>query len=160
MKKDASQEIIIHKNQSNIFDIIGKEEDNSIEDTTQPLALNVEEKSIKIKDSIPYFKDNFPNLKLINVKENQYLAFDRGMTYYSADFTLYLRKNKNKFLKYSFRHNALSEVFRARGGESQTYKTFLFDSGLCTMNDLCFKFDEDEIDKLNIYEILDEMSNL
>ncbi len=29
MKKDASQEIIIHKSQSNIFDIIGKEEDIS-----------------------------------------------------------------------------------------------------------------------------------
>ena len=28
MKKDVNQEIIIHKNKSNIFDIIGKEEDN------------------------------------------------------------------------------------------------------------------------------------
>lgn len=30
MKKDVNQEIIIHKNQSNIFDIIGKEEDNNV----------------------------------------------------------------------------------------------------------------------------------
>ena len=30
MKKDVNQEIIIHKNQSSIFDIIGKEEDSSV----------------------------------------------------------------------------------------------------------------------------------
>ena len=30
MKKDVNQEIIIHKNQSNIFDIIGEEEDNNV----------------------------------------------------------------------------------------------------------------------------------
>ena len=82
------------------------------------------------------------------------------MTYDLAEVTLYVRKNKNKFFKYSFRNNALSEVFRAREGESQAYETFLFDSGLCTINDLFFKFDEDEVDMLNIYEILDEMSNL
>ena len=28
-----------------------------------------------------------------------------GMTYDLAEATLYVRKNKNKFLKYSFRHN-------------------------------------------------------
>ena len=150
--KKKEDEIIHHENQTNIFDII--------EDTTQPLVLNVKEKSIKIKESIPYFKDNFPNLNLINIKENQYLALNMGMTYDLAEVTLYLRKNKNKFLKYSFRHNALSEVFRARKGEPQTYDTFLFDAGLSTMNDLCFKFDEDEFDMLNIYDILDEMSNL
>ena len=83
-----------------------------------------------------------------------------GMTYDLAGVTLYVRKNKNKFFKYSFIHNELSEVFRAREGESQTYETFLFDSGFCTMNDIYLKFDEDEVDMLNIYEILDEMSNL
>ena len=150
--KKKEDEIIHHENQTNIFDII--------EDTTKPLALNVEEKSIKIKESIPYFKDNFPNLKLINIRENQYLALDRGITYGLAEVALYVKKNKNKFFKYDFRHNLLSEVLRARDGQSQTYQTFLFDSGLCTINDFCFKFDEDEMDMLNIYEILDGMSNL
>ena len=150
--KKKEDEIIHHENQTNIFDII--------EDTTQPLVLNIEEKSIKIEESIPYFKDNFQNLNLINIKENQYLALNMGMTYDLAEVTLYVRKNKNKFFNYSLRHNTLSEVFRAREGEPQTYETFLFDSGLCTINDICFKFDEDEVDMLNIYEILDEMSNL
>ena len=63
--KKKEDEIIHHENQTNIFDII--------DDTTQPLVLNVEEKSITIKESIPYFKDNFQNLNLINIKENQYL---------------------------------------------------------------------------------------
>ena len=38
--RKKEDEIVHHENQTNIFDII--------EDTTQPLALNVEEKSIKI----------------------------------------------------------------------------------------------------------------
>ena len=130
--KKKEDEIIHHENQTNIFDII--------EDTTQPLVLNVEEKSIKIKESIPYFKDNFPNLNLINIKENQYIALNMGMTYDLAEVTLYVRKNKNKFFKYSFRHNELSEVFRARDDEYQNYETFLFDSGLCIINYFWFKF--------------------
>ena len=90
--KKKEDEIIHHENQTNIFDII--------EDTTQPLVLNVEEKSIKIEESIPYFKDNFPNLKLINIRENQYLAFNRGMTYGLAEVALYVKKNKNSCFYY------------------------------------------------------------
>ena len=61
MKKDASQEIIIHKNQSNIFDIIGKEEDNNV-------------KKIKEFNILEFDRDKFSNFDLIQFGKNQYIA--------------------------------------------------------------------------------------
>ena len=63
MKKDVNQEIIIHKNQSNIFDIIGKEEDNNV-------------KKVKEFNILEFDRDKFSNFDLIQFGKNQYIAVE------------------------------------------------------------------------------------
>jgi hypothetical protein len=66
MKKDVNQEIIIHKNQSSIFDIIGKEEDNSV-------------KKAKEFNILEFDRDKFSNFDLIQFGKNQYIAVEFGL---------------------------------------------------------------------------------
>ena len=79
MKKDINQEIIIHKNQSNIFDIIGEEVAIQVK---QPKEFNI----------LEFDRDKFSNFDLIQFGKNQYIAVEFGFKYDLAKVSLYLKK--------------------------------------------------------------------
>ena len=83
MKKDVNQKIIIHKNQSNIFDIIGEEEDNNI-------------KKVKEFNILEFDRDKFSNFDLIQFGKNQYIAVEFGFKYDLAKVSLYLKTSDKR----------------------------------------------------------------
>jgi len=77
-----SQEIIIHKNQSNIFDIV--------EDTTSSKVPD--DVSAKIKIEPPFHKELFPSVNIVQISRTNYLALILNDKSYDLEF---YHKNKN-----------------------------------------------------------------
>ena len=153
MKKDASQEIIIHKNQSNIFDIIGKEEDNNV-------------KKVKEFNILEFDRDKFSNFDLIQFGKNQYIAVEFGFKYDLSKVSLYLKTSDKRFVSHdTSEHNSFYEFKRISEEEikesnSKAYGSFLFDTGLAIVKKIDHEFDEDEVDTSSFKEMFEAMSKL
>lgn len=153
MKKDVNQEIIIHKNQSNIFDIIGKEEDNNV-------------KKVKEFNILEFDRDKFSNFDLIQFGKNQYIAVEFGFKYDLSKVSLYLKTSNKRFVSHdTSEHNSFYEFKRISEEEAKetieaVYGSFLFDTGLATIKKIDHKFDEDEVDTSSFKEMFEAMSKL
>lgn len=153
MKKDVNQEIIIHKNQSNIFDIIGKEEDNNV-------------KKVKEFNILEFDRDKFSNFDLIQFGKNQYIAVEFGFKYDLSKVSLYLKTSDKRFVSHdTSEHNSFYEFKRISEEEAKetaeaVYGSFLFDTGLAIVNKIDHKFDEDEVDTSSFKEMFEAMSKL
>ena len=138
MKKDVNQEIIIHKNQSNIFDIIGEEEDNNV-------------KKIKEFNILEFDRDKFANFDLIQFGKNQYIAVEFGFKYDLSKVSLYLKTSDKRFVSHdTSEHNSFYEFKRISEEEikesnSKAYGSFLFDTGLAIVKKIDHEFDENEV---------------
>ena len=153
MKKDINQEIIIHKNQSNIFDIIGKEEDNNV-------------KKVKEFNILEFDRDKFSNFDLIQFGKNQYIAVEFGFKYDLSKVSLYLKASDKRFVSHdTSEHNSFYEFIRISEEEAKetieaVYGSFLFDTGLVIVKKIDHKFDEDEVDTSSFKEMFEAMSKL
>lgn len=153
MKKDVNQEIIIHKNQSNIFDIIGKEEDNSV-------------KKAKEFNILEFDRDKFSNFDLIQFGKNQYIAVEFGFKYDLSKVSLYLKTSDKRFVSHdTSEHNSFYEFKRISEEEAKetteaVYGSFLFDTGLAIVKKIDHEFDEDEVDTSSFKEMFEAMSKL
>ena len=153
MKKDLNQEIIIHKNQSNIFDIIGKEEDNNV-------------KKVKEFNILEFDRDKFSNFDLIQFGKNQYIAVEFGFKYDLSKVSLYLKTSDKRFVSHdTSEHNSFYEFKRISEEEAKetieaVYSSFLFDTGLAIVKKIDHKFDEDEVDTSSFKEMFEAMSKL
>ena len=153
MKKDVNQEIIIHKNQSNIFDIIGKEEDNSV-------------KKVKEFNILEFDRDKFSNFDLIQFGKNQYIAVEFGFKYDLSKVSLYLKTSSERFVSHdTSEHNSFYEFKRISEEEAKetteaAYGSFLFDTGLAIVKKIDHEFDEDEVDTSSFKEMFEAMSKL
>ena len=152
MKKDVNQEIIIHKNQSNIFDIIGKEEDNNVK--------------VKEFNILEFDRDKFSNFDLIQFGKNQYIAVEFGLKYDLSRVSLYLKTSDKRFVSHdTSEHNSFYEFIRISQPEVKetneaVYGSFLFDTGLATVKKIDNEFDEDEVDTSSFKEMFEAMSKL
>ena len=153
MKKDVNQEIIIHKNQSNIFDIIGKEEDNNV-------------KKVKEFNILEFDRDKFSNFDLIQFGKNQYIAVEFGFKYDLSKVSLYLKTSDKRFVSHdTSEHNSFYEFKRISEEEAKetieaAYGSFLFDTGLAIVKKIDHEFDEDEVDTSSFKEMFEAMSKL
>ena len=153
MKKDVNQEIIIHKNQSNIFDIIGKEEDNNV-------------KKVKEFNILEFDRDKFSNFDLIQFGKNQYIAVEFGFKYDLSKVSLYLKTSDKRFVSHdTSEHNSFYEFKRISEEEAKetneaVYGSFLFDTGLAIVKKIDHEFDEDEVDTSSFKEMFEAMSKL
>lgn len=153
MKKDVNQEIIIHKNQSSIFDIIGKEEDNSV-------------KKAKEFNILEFDRDKFSNFDLIQFGKNQYIAVEFGFKYDLSKVSLYLKTSDKRFVSHdTSEHNSFYEFIRisepeVKESNSKAYGSFLFDTGLAIVKKIDHEFDEDEVDTSSFKEMFEAMSKL
>lgn len=153
MKKDVNQEIIIHKNQSNIFDIIGKEEDNNV-------------KKVKEFNILEFDRDKFSNFDLIQFGKNQYIAVEFGFKYDLSKVSLYLKTSDKRFVSHdTSEHNSFYEFIKISEPESEetteaVYGSFLFDTGLAIVKKIDHEFDEDEVDTSSFKEMFEAMSKL
>ena len=153
MKKDVNQEIIIHKNQSNIFDIIGEEEDNNV-------------KKVKEFNILEFDRDKFSNFDLIQFGKNQYIAVEFGFKYNLSKVSLYLKTSDKRFVMHdTSEHNSFYEFIKI--SESESVETtevvcisFLFDTGLAIVKKIDHEFDEDKVDTSSFKEMFEAMSKL
>ena len=152
MKKDTNQEIIIHKNQSSIFDIIGGE--------VFPQAKPSKEFNI-----LEFDRDKFSNFDLIQFGKNQYISVEFGFKYDLAKVCLYLKTSNERFVAYDTQYNSFYEFIRIPEPENVhedvgVYDSFLFDTCLATVKKIDYKFDEDEVDTSSFKEMFEAMSKL
>lgn len=152
MKKDTNQEIIIHKNQSNIFDIIGGE-------------VSVQAKPSKEFNVLEFDRDKFSNFDLIQFGKNQYISVEFGFKYDLAKVSLYLKTSNERFVAYDTQYNSFYEFIKSSEPEvkesnSKAYDSFLFDTNLAILNKIDYKFDEDEVDTSSFKEMFEAMSKL
>lgn len=153
MKKDINQEIIIHKNQSSIFDIIGEEEDSNI-------------KKVKEFNILEFDRDKFSNFDLIQFGKNQYIAVEFGFKYDLSKVSLYLKTSDKRFVSHdTSKHNSFYEFVRFPEPEVEEaneaiYGSFLFDTGLAIVKKIDHEFDEDEVDTSSFKEMFEAMSKL
>ena len=153
MKKDVNEEIIIHKNQSNIFDIIGKEEDNNV-------------KKVKEFNILEFDRDKFSNFDLIQFGKNQYIAVEFGFKYDLSKVSLYLKTSNKRFVSHdTSEHNSFYEFKRISEEEAKetieaVHGSFLFDTGLAIVKKIDHEFDEDEVDTSSFKEMFEAMSKL
>ena len=153
MKKDVNQEIIIHKNQSTIFDIIGKEEDNNVE-------------KVKEFNILEFDRDKFSNFDLIQFGKNQYIAVEFGFKYDLSKVSLYLKTSDKRFVMHdTSEHNSFYEFIRISEAEAKetnkaVYGSFLFDTGFAIVKKIYNEFDEDEVDTSSFKEMFEAMSKL
>ena len=153
MKKDVNQEIIIHKNQSNIFDIIGEE-------------VAVQVKQTKEFNILEFDRDKFSNFDLIQFGKNQYIAVEFGFKYDLAKVSLYLKTSDKRFVSHdTSEHNSFYEFIKI--SESESVETtevvcisFLFDTGLAIVRKIGHEFDEDKVDTSSFKEMFEAMSKL
>ena len=154
MKKDVNQEIIIHKNQSNIFDIIGGEE------------VSAQIKPSKEFNILEFDRDKFSNFDLIQFGKNQYIAVEFGLKYDLSKVSLYLKTSDKRFVSHdTSEHNSFYEFIRISEPECEetteaVYGSFLFDTGLAIVKKIDHKFDEDEVDTSSFKEMFEAMSKL
>lgn len=152
MKKDTNQEIIIHKNQSNIFDIIGGEE-------------SVKAKPSKEFNILEFDRDKFSNFDLIQFGKNQYISVEFGFKYDLAKVSLYLKTSNERFVAYDTQYNSFCEFIKSSEPEvgesnSKAHGSFLFDTNLAIVNKIDYEFDEDKIDTSSFKEMFEAMSKL
>ena len=152
MKKDTNQEIIIHKNQSNIFDIIGGE-------------VSAQFKPSKEFNVLKFDRDKFSNFDLIQFGKNQYIAVKFGFKYDLSKVSLYLKTSSERFVAYDTQYNSFCEFIRisepeVKESNSKAYGSFLFDTNLAIVNKIDYKFDEDEVDTSSFKEMFEAMSKL
>ena len=153
MKKDVNQEIIIHKNQSTIFDIIGKEENNNV-------------KKAKEFNILEFDRNKFSNFDLIQFGKNQYIAVKFGFKYDLSEVSLFLKTSDKRFVSHdTSEHNSFYEYIRISEEEAKetneaVYGSFLFDTGLAIVKNIDHEFDEDEVDTSNFKEMFEAMSKL
>lgn len=152
MKKDTNQEIIIHKNQSNIFDIIGGEE-------------SVKAKPSKEFNILEFDRDKFSNFDLIQFGKNQYISVEFGFKYDLAKVSLYLKTSNERFVAYDTQYNSFCEFIKSsepevREKNIKAHGSFLFDTNLAIVNKIDYKFDEDEVDTSSFKEMFEAMSKL
>lgn len=152
MKKDTNQEIIIHKNQSNIFDIIGGEE-------------SVKAKPSKEFNILEFDRDKFSNFDLIQFGKNQYISVEFGFKYDLAKVSLYLKTSNERFVAYDTQYNSFCEFIKSsepevREKNIKAHGSFLFDTNLAIVNKIDYKFDEDKIDTSSFKEMFEAMSKL
>ena len=153
MKRDTNQEIIIHKNQSNIFDIIGEEEDNNVK---PPKEFNI----------LEFDRDKFSNFDLIQFGKNQYISVEFGFKYDLSKVSLYLKTSDKRFVMHdTSEHNSFYEFIKI--SESESVETtevvcisFLFDTGLAIVKKIDHEFDEDKVDTSSFKEMFEAMSKL
>ena len=153
MKKDVNQEIIIHKNQSNIFDIIGEEVAIQVK---QPKEFNI----------LEFDRDKFSNFDLIQFGKNQYIAVEFGFKYDLSKVSLYLKTSDKRFVMHdTSEHNSFYEFIKIT--EPEVKKTievvcisFLFDTGLAIVKKIDHEFDEDKVDTSSFKEMFEAMSKL
>ena len=153
MKKDANKEIIIHKNQSNIFDIIGEEVAIQVK---QPKEFNI----------LEFDRDKFSNFDLIQFGKNQYIAVEFGFKYDLSKVSLYLKTSDKRFVSYdTSEHNSFYEFIKI--SEPECVETtevvcisFLFDTGLAIVKKIDHEFDEDKVDTSSFKEMFEAMSKL
>ena len=153
MKKDVNQEIIIHKNQSNIFDIIGEEVAIQVK---QPKEFNI----------LEFDRDKFSNFDLIQFGKNQYIAVEFGFKYDLSKVSLYLKTSDKRFVSHdTSEHNSFYEFIKISEPESvETTEvvciSFLFDTGLAIVKKIDHEFDEDKVDTSSFKEMFEAMSKL
>ena len=153
MKKDTNQEIIIHKNQSSIFDIIGGEENAKAEQTKE---FNI----------LEFDRDKFSNFDLIQFGKNQYISVEFGLNYNLSKVCLYLKTSNERFVYHdTTNYNSFCEFIRiseleAKETNSKAYGSFLFDTNLAIVNKIDYKFDEDEVDTSSLKKMFEAMSKL
>ena len=153
MKKDTNQEIIIHKNQSSIFDIIGGEE-------------SVKAKPSKEFNILEFDRNKFSNFDLIQFGKNQYISVEFGFKYDLSKVSLYLKTSDKRFVSHdTSEHNSFYEFIRFPEPENVhedvgVYDSFLFDTCLATMKKIDYKFDEDKVDTSSFKEMFEAMSKL
>ena len=153
MKKDANQEIIIHKNQSNIFDIIGEEVAIQVK---QPKEFNI----------LEFDRDKFSNFDLIQFGKNQYIAVEFGFKYDLSKVSLYLKTSDKRFVSHdTSEHNSFYEFIKIsepgmKESTEAVYGSFLFDTGLAIVKKIDHEFDEDKVDTSSFKEMFEAMSKL
>ena len=152
MKKDTNQEIIIHKNQSNIFDILGEE-------------VSTQAKPSKEFNILEFDRDKFSNFDLIQFGKNQYISVEFGFKYDLAKVSLYLKTSNERFVAYDTQYNSFYEFKRISEEEAKetieaAYGSFLFDTNLAIVNKIDNEFDEDEVDTSSFKEMFEAMSKL
>ena len=152
MKKDTNQEIIIHKNQSNIFDILGEE-------------VSTQAKLSKEFNILEFDRDKFSNFDLIQFEKNQYISVEFGFKYDLAKVSLYLKTSNERFVAYDTQYNSFYEFIRISEPEveesnSKSHGSFLFDTNLAIVNKIDYEFDEDKIDTSSFKEMFEAMSKL
>lgn len=152
MKKDTNQEIIIHKNQSNIFDIIGGEE-------------SVKAKPSKEFNILEFDRDKFSNFDLIQFGKNKYISVEFGFKYDLAKVSLYLKTSNERFVAYDTQYNSFCEFIKSsepevREKNIKAHGSFLFDTNLAIVNKIDYEFDEDKIDTSSFKEMFEAMSKL
>ena len=153
MKKDVNQEIIIHKNQSNIFDIIGEEEDNNV-------------KKVKEFNILEFDRYKFSNFDLIQFGKNKYIAVEFGLKYDLSRVSLYLKTSDKRFVSHdTSEHNSFYEFIKISEPESEETTevvciSFLFDTGLAIVKKIDHEFDGDEVDTSSFKEMFEAMSKL
>ena len=153
MKKDTNQEIIIHKNQSNIFDIIGGEE-------------SVKAKTSKEFNVLEFDRDKFSNFDLIQFGKNQYISVELGLNYNLSKVCLYLKTSNERFVYHdTTNYSSFYEFIRisepeVKESNSKAYDSFLFDTNLAILNKIDHEFDEDEVDTSSFKEMFEAMSKL
>ena len=152
MKKDTNQEIIIHKNQSNIFDIIGGE-------------FSAQDKPSKEFNILEFDRDKFSNFDLIQFGKNQYISVEFGFKYDLAKVSLYLKTSNERFVAYDTQYNSFCEFIKSsepevREKNIKAHGSFLFDTNLAIVNKIDYKFDEDEVDTSSFKEMFEAMSKL
>ena len=155
MKKDTNQEIIIHKNQSSIFDIIGGEE------------VSAQIKPSKEFNILEFDRDKFANFDLIQFGKNQYIDVVFGFKYDLSKVSLYLKTSSERFVSHdTSEHNSFYEFIRISEPEvkeesnSKAHGSFLFDTGLAIVKKIDHEFDEDEVDTSSFKEMFEAMSKL
>lgn len=152
MKKDTNQEIIIHKNQSNIFDIIGGE-------------FSAQDKPSKEFNILEFDRDKFSNFDLIQFGKNQYISVEFGFKYDLAKVSLYLKTSNERFVAYDTQYNSFCEFIKSsepevREKNIKAHGSFLFDTNLAIVNKIDYEFDEDKIDTSSFKEMFEAMSKL
>ena len=152
MKKDTNQEIIIHKNQSSIFDIIGGE-------------VFHQAKPSKEFNILEFDRDKFSNFDLIKFGKNQYISIEFGFKYDLAKVCLYLKTSNERFVACDTQYNSFCEFIRisepeVKESNSKVYGSFLFDTNLAIVNKIDYKFDENKVDTSNLKEMFEAMSKL
>ena len=127
----AQEQIILHKDQTTIFDFT--------EDTTEPSVPDIDTSSIQIKTKPPYHKDLFPNVVLVQLSKTNYLALiAKDHNTYDVEFHCKKKDGsfnafipKYKHLKHIWKVPRLIEKTPEGWNKVDDFKYFLIDKNYC-----------------------------